>query len=185
MVLKTPPPLSSKDLVIQYEKYKLGDLSLNDFAILAIAKATARLRIQFINRELPEGYFDDVQSDISLTILELLHTDNGQKIKNPAAYFSRIADNTVVDLVRKLIILMPTTSQLDVIPVDLYEVDKFDTLDAICSTITDNLDSEILSLRLNGHTQLEIAHKLKQGVSTINFRVAKMGARYNKNSNEV
>ncbi len=185
MVLNISPPLSSEDLVIQYEKYKLGDLSLNDFAMLAIAKATARLRIQFINRELSEGYFDDVQSDISLTILELLHTDKKGKIENPAAYFSRIADNIIIDLVRKLIILMPTTSKLDFIPMDSCEIDKFDTLDAVCSTITDTLDGEILALRVKGHTQLEIAQILKQGITTINFRVAKMGTRYDKNSSKV
>ncbi len=172
--------LSSQQIASKYESYKLGNITLNDFATLAIAKATARLKHLFVHNEIQEHYFEDLQSDLSVLVLQTLQTR--VDINNPAAYFSRSADNLLTDWCRRLLIEVPTSSNLDDLAIDTHEVENLDLIEGICDTITDTLDSEIVRLKLQGHKQIYVANKLNQPPSTICFRLAKMEDRYNKNS---
>ncbi len=180
MDITTTRAISSQDVASKYKSYKLGSITLNDFAIIAIEKATARLKHLFIYNEIQEHYFEDLQSDLSVLVLQTLQS--GVTIDNPSAYFSRAADNLLIDWGRKLLIQVPTSDKLDEVSVDNRDTEKLDLIEGVCDTITDTLDSEIVRLKLQGHKQIDVASKLNQPPSTICFRLSKMEDRYNQSS---
>ncbi len=177
-------PLNSKELAEKFEAFKRGELTVNEFAVLAISKTSERLRLIFINDELPFDQFDDVVSDLSLSILRVLNNNNWDTIQNPSAYFTKIATNLIVDLIRKLATQVPTSSQLDKIAIENYEINQIDLLESLCLAMQDDFDCEIVGLRTAGYTRSEISTKLNKPLSTISFRLTKLQMRYEQNIKE-
>ncbi len=185
MVINTPSTLNSDGLALQFENFKMGGLTINEFSIMAISKALGELRLVFINEDLPYDQFDDVASDLSLSILGVLNNNNWESIKNPSAYFTKTASNIIIDLIRKLTVQPLTSSQLDEIAIEDCEIDKIDLMEVLCLSIQDELDSEIISLRVVGYTQKEIATKLGRPLSTINSRLIRLKMRYEQDNKEL
>jgi len=172
---------TSVELANYFKQLKQGDMGINEFCILAVAKGIPRLQFLFMDMDIPVEYFEEIVSKLSLRILTVLHDKTHiTTIKNPSAYFVTTAENLVTDLLRKLPVMAETNHNLDELVMSDNWVQKLDSMDAIQMATKNEFDSKLVCLLATGYTQREAAIILRKSISTINVRLNKIRIRYER-----